>query len=125
MKIAAATNDGSTIAADFRRAAYYAVLTVEGGQIVGRELRQKQPQGWYRAIGHTEHHGPAGAVPEVAHRHDLLADPIRDCQAALVAGIDPVDRGHLEEIDVWPVVVEPGPIDVAVRAFVAGTLVGE
>jgi predicted Fe-Mo cluster-binding NifX family protein len=124
MKIAAATDDGNTVAADFEDAAYYAVLTVESGLIVGRELRQKRPQGWYRTTGHAEHHGPSDAVPEAAHRHDMLGDPIRDCDAILVSGISPQARSHLEAIGIWPVVVAPGPIDAAVQAFVAGTVPG-
>jgi predicted Fe-Mo cluster-binding NifX family protein len=124
MKIAAATDDGATIAADYGRAAYYAVLTVEAGSVVVRELRQKQPQGWYEAPGHAEHHGPADAVPETVHRHDPFVDPIRDCQVVLVAGIDPRDREHLEAAGIWPVVTWPGPIDAAVQAFLAGELVG-
>lgn len=124
MKIAAATNDGYHIAPDFGRAMYYAVLTVEEGIIVGRELRQKVPQGWYSATGHIEHHGPAGTAPETVHRHDALADPIRDCQAVLAAGMDPEDRAHFEAIEIWPILTEPGPIEAAVQAFLAGTLVG-
>lgn len=125
MKIAAATNDGATIAADFGSAAYYAVLTVEEGSVVVRELRQKQPQGWYEATGHAEHHGPADATPETVHRHDALADPINDCQVVLVAGIEPHDRDHLEAVGIWPIVTWPAPIDAAVQAFLAGELVGE
>lgn len=123
MKIAATTDDGATIAADFTAAAYYAVLTVEAATVVVRELRQKQPQGWYRVAGHTEHHGPAGAIPEAVHRHDTLADPIRDCQAVLVANISARDREHLEGVGIWPIVTQPGPIDAAVQAFLAGELV--
>lgn len=123
MKIAAATDDGATIAADLG-ASYYAVVTVEQGVIVAHELRQKQPQGWYEVAGHAEHHGPADAAPETVHRHDQLVDPIDDCQAVLVAGIDARDREHLEAVGIWPVVTSPGPIDAAVRAFLAGELVG-
>lgn len=124
MKIAAATDDGATIASDFASAAYYAVVTVEEGMIVARELRQKQPQGWYRVAGHVEHRGPEGAAPETVHRHDDLADPIHDCQAVLVANIEPHDREHLEMVGIWPIVTQPGPIDAAVQAFLAGELVG-
>ncbi len=123
MKIAAATNDGATIAADFAGASYYAVVTVEQGMIVAHELRQKQPQGWYEAAGHAEHHGPADATPETVHRHDQLADPINDCQAVLVAGIGPREREHLETVGIWPIVTRPGPIDAAVQAFLAGELI--
>lgn len=124
MKIAVATNDGCTIARDLGRAAYYAVLTVEGGLIVGRELREKQPRGWYRATGHAEHHGPASSVPETVQGHNMLVDPIDDCAALLASGIDPVSREQLEEAGIWPVEVEPGPIEPAVRALMAGALVG-
>ncbi len=123
MKIAAPTEDGRTIAPDFARASYYAVLTVDGGVIAGRELRQKRPQGWFRTASHVEHHGPANAAPEAAHVHDQLVDPIRDCEVVLASGIAPVDLGHLEEAEIWPVIVEPGPIDTAVEAFLQGTIV--
>lgn len=124
MKIAAATDDGANIAAEFGTAAYYAVLTVEAGTIVARELRQKQALGWYEVTGHAEHHGPADAAPETVHRHDQLADPIRDCQAVLVAGIGGADREHLETVGIWPIVTQAGPIDAAVQAFLTGELVG-
>jgi predicted Fe-Mo cluster-binding NifX family protein len=45
MKIAAITDDGKTISLHFGRAPYYQVLTVENGQILERELRNK--------LGHT------------------------------------------------------------------------
>ena len=41
MKIAAITDDGKTISQHFGRAAYYLVATVENGQIVDREMREK------------------------------------------------------------------------------------
>lgn len=41
MKIAAITDDGKTISQHFGRAQYYPVATIENGQIVDRELREK------------------------------------------------------------------------------------
>ena len=41
MKIAAITDDGNTISQHFGRAAYYLVVTVENGQIIDREFREK------------------------------------------------------------------------------------
>ena len=46
MKIAAITDDGNTISQHFGRAQYYLVATVENGQIVNREMRNK--------LGHTQ-----------------------------------------------------------------------
>jgi predicted Fe-Mo cluster-binding NifX family protein len=123
MKIAAATNDGATIAADLERADYYAVLTIEERMIVERELRDKTPRGWYRVSGHAEHHGPVGAAPEAEVRPDMLVTPIDDADVVLAAGIDPASRGKLEDAGIWPVAVEPGPIDEAVQTFLAGQLV--
>jgi predicted Fe-Mo cluster-binding NifX family protein len=41
MKIAIITDDEKTISQHFGRAIYYAVLTIENGQIVQREMRGK------------------------------------------------------------------------------------
>ncbi len=124
MKIAAATNDGNTIAADFESAAYYTVLIIESGLIAGRELRAKRPLGWYRATGHAEHHGPAAAAPETAEGHDTMIDPIDDCDAILVSGIEPQALSRLEAAGIWPVVVPPGAIDEAALNVLAERPVG-
>jgi predicted Fe-Mo cluster-binding NifX family protein len=123
MKIAAATDDGHTIALDLESAAYYVVYTVDAGLIVGLELREKRPRGWYQATGHAEHRGPSGAIPEAVHGHDMLTDPIRDCQVLLASGVEPATRGRLEAAEIWPIIVDPGPIETALQAFMAGLLV--
>ena len=41
MKVAVITADGQTISQHFGRAPYYAVFTVEEGQIAAKELRDK------------------------------------------------------------------------------------
>jgi predicted Fe-Mo cluster-binding NifX family protein len=41
MKIAAVSDDGTTISAHFGRAPFYVVVTVEDGRIVARETRDK------------------------------------------------------------------------------------
>ena len=124
MKIAVATDDGCNIAADLEHAAYYAVLTVDEGRIVHRELRDRLPQGWYQATGHVEHHGPYLARPETAHRHDPLTDPISDCQVVVAANMPDEVRQRFEAINIWPIVTEISPIDAAVQAFVSGQLIG-
>lgn len=114
MKIAAATNDGCHIAPDLDHAAYYAVLTLEEGSIVHRELRDRLPRGWYRAPGHAEHHGPRGVSPELRPSADTLTDPIRDCRFLLAAHITPEEAGRIAEAGITPISIEPAPIDEAV-----------
>ncbi len=41
MKIAAITDDGKTISQHFGRASHFMVITLEEGQIIERELREK------------------------------------------------------------------------------------
>ena len=41
MKIAVVTDDGETISQHFGRAQHYVVLTIENGQVTGREMRDK------------------------------------------------------------------------------------
>ena len=74
MKIAIVTEDGHTVSQHFGRAPYYAVLTVEGGLIVARELRPKT--GPHQTGGPREEHagsGPHGTSPEAQSRHDQMA----------------------------------------------------
>jgi len=45
MKIACITDDGQTISQHFGRASHYMVVTVEQGQIVDHEMREKRMHG--------------------------------------------------------------------------------
>lgn len=56
----------------------------------------------------------------MAHPHDTLVDPIRDCQAVLAAGMGRGHRARLQAAGLSPVASQPGPIDAAVLAFAAG-----
>ena len=55
MKIAAITDDGKTISAHFGSAPKIAVIEVEDGQVIGRELRDKP--GHSHEHGHDHDHG--------------------------------------------------------------------
>jgi len=56
MKIAAVTEDGTTISQHFGRAPYYLVVTVEDGQIVNKEKEDKV--GHHSFAGIPEEHIP-------------------------------------------------------------------
>ncbi len=86
MKIAAVTEDGVTISQHFGRAPYYVVLTVEDGQVVGREQREKVAHG-RGADGHVHVEGQAHGFDAASQdTHGRMAAPIADCQVLLARG---------------------------------------
>jgi predicted Fe-Mo cluster-binding NifX family protein len=125
MKIAAITEDGKTISRHFGRARYYLVLTVEDGQIIDRELREK--------LGHTHFHNqahqpeapgqPHGMGAASHNKHVQMSQVISDCQALLCGGMG---RGAYESmlaLNIKPVVTEFDNIEKAVMAYVDGKIV--
>jgi predicted Fe-Mo cluster-binding NifX family protein len=91
MKIAVITNDGTTISQHFGRAPYYLVFTVEDGEIVGKELRDKighrqfvnEPQDHDHDHNDPRGHG-FGAHSE--RKHVRMIETIQDCEAIIVRG---------------------------------------
>jgi len=83
MKIAAISEDGTTVSQHFGRAPYYLVVTVEDGQVVSKEKRDKAGHHTFAANQHPdtapgERHGyDTGAQS----RHATMAQSIGDCQA--------------------------------------------
>ncbi len=85
MKIAVATDDGRTISAHFGRAAYYAILTIENGQITARAMVEKP-------VHHHHHHNdPHHEGGHHHHDHHAMIDPIADCQVAIARGYGPAN----------------------------------
>jgi predicted Fe-Mo cluster-binding NifX family protein len=124
MKIAAVTDDGITISQHFGRASQYAVLTVEKGQIVSRELRDKL--GHSHFAGQERAHDPSqphGFGPEAQDRHSRMIGAIQDCQVLLARGMGSGARSSLEAAGIHTIVTDVEDIDAAVQGFVAGRLV--
>ncbi len=127
MKIAAITDDGKTISQHFGRASYYLVATVEDGQIVNRELREK--------LGHThfvnqphlkEQPGQPHGMDAVSHnKHLQMAEAIADCEALLCRGMGMGAYQSMQARDIRPVVTDIVAIDEAVMAYVGGNIVDQ
>jgi len=127
MKIAAVTDDGQTICPHFGRAAYYAVLTVEDGQIVGQELRSKLGHAQFAA---EEQAGPATEDPRGhgfgagAHdRHTRMAQAIADCQVLLAGGMGWGARESLQQQGIQVVTTDVADIRAAAQSYLDGNLV--
>jgi hypothetical protein len=68
MKIAAITDDGKTISQHFGRASHYLVATVENGQIISRELREKLGHSQFASEPHaTEIPGQPHGMDPASH----------------------------------------------------------
>jgi len=123
MKIACVTDDGTTISEHFGRARYYAVLTVERGKIVARELRDKMghqqfmAQGLGMSVG-----GHHGADPASHNKHLSMAQTIADCEALLCRGMGYGAYQSLQQLGIRPVVTDVADIDAAALAYAEGRL---
>jgi len=127
MKIAVITEDGKTISRHFGRAPHYLVTTVENGQVVNRELRDKLGHAQFHEEGHE--HGetgqPHGFGPAADQRHGRMADAIADCDAVLCGGMG---RGAYESMkarNIRPVVTDIVYIDEAVAAYASGKIIDQ
>jgi len=94
VKIAIATDDGQSISAHFGRSRAYAVITVEDGAVVGREIRPKAAPHLDAAPPHEETSGSHDS--RSAHlRHDQMIAPVTDCACLIARGMG---RGAYDRI---------------------------
>jgi predicted Fe-Mo cluster-binding NifX family protein len=124
MKIAAITDDGKWISQHFGRAPYYLVLTIENGQIVGRELRDK--------LGHThfvdqpheseQSSQPHGMNASSHNKHLQMAEAIADCEALLCGGMGMGAYQSMVVCGIKPVVTEIQEIEHAAMSYVEGKI---
>jgi predicted Fe-Mo cluster-binding NifX family protein len=123
MKIACITDDGRTISQHFGRALHYVVLTVEDGQIVGREMRDKLGHQHLAAAEHQDAPGvPHGTDPASHDRHTRMAQAIADCQVLLCRGMGYGAYQSMQRLGITPIVTDVGEVDAAVLAYVQGRL---
>lgn len=125
IKVAAITDDGKTISQHFGRAQYYLVATIENGQIINREMRNKLGHSHFVNEPHTaEQPGQAHGMDSASHdRHLQMAETIADCEALLCRGMG---RGAYESMQtrgIRPIVTEIANIDEAILAYNQGSIV--
>ena len=123
MKIAAVTEDGITISQHFGRAPYYVVLTVEDGQVVGREQREKVAHG-RGADGHVHVEGQAHGFDAASQdTHGRLAAPVADCEVLLARGMGMGAYESLQQAGIRPIITTIANIDEAALQAANGTIV--
>jgi predicted Fe-Mo cluster-binding NifX family protein len=127
MKIAAITEDGKIISQHFGRAAYYLVATVENGQIVSRELRNKLGHTHFVDQPHAEEQPgqPHGMDAASHNKHLQMAESIADCEALLCRGMGMGAYESMKALGIRPVVTDIAAIDEAVIAYIGGNIVDQ
>ena len=128
MKIAALTDDGTTVSQHFGRARYYAVVTVEEGRELGRELVDRtdtlMPVAEHQArqglTGAIDCHGTGTAA---AATHLRMVQPNRDCQVLLGGGMSWRARECLLGAGIRPVLTDIESLDQTVQAYLDGSIV--
>jgi predicted Fe-Mo cluster-binding NifX family protein len=124
-KIAAITDDGTTISQHFGRAAYYLVATVEDGQIVNRELREKLGHAQFSSQPHVEEAaGQAHGMDSASHnKHLQMAEAISDCVALLCRGMGRGAYESMQSRGITPIVTDIAAIEEAFLAYISGDIV--
>ncbi|MBN2148100.1 MAG: NifB/NifX family molybdenum-iron cluster-binding protein [Anaerolineales bacterium] len=127
LKVAAITDDGKTISQHFGRAQYYLVATIENGQIVHRELRNKLGHYHFADQPHTEEQpGQLHGMDSASHnKHLQMAEAIADCEALLCRGMGMGAYESMKVSGIRPVVTDIATIDDAIKAYVDGTIVDQ
>jgi predicted Fe-Mo cluster-binding NifX family protein len=129
MKIAIVTDDERTISQHFGRAPYYLVVTIEDGQIVQRELREKLGHAQFASEPHGHDHESHsrdrghGFGLASQSRHARMAEVISDCLAVLCGGMGAGAYENMRTRGIQPVVTGIAEIDEAVMAYVEGRIV--
>ena len=124
VKIAAISEDGTTISQHFGRALLYVVLTVEDGRIVNKETRNKAGHHTFAAhhdapLAPGERHGyDAGSQA----KHRSMAEAIADCQVLLAGGMGWGAYESLKSRGVEPLVTDVENIEEAVKLYLQGKL---
>jgi len=133
MKIAAVTDDGKKISAHFGRATKYAVYTVEDGQIVARELRDKLG---HRDFAGEEHHAHDhehshdhnhenghGHGKHSADKHQRMFAAILDCDVLLARGMGQGAYAGLDQAAITPILTDIADVETAVLAVIDGKII--
>ena len=103
MKIAVVTDDERSICQHFGPACYYVVYTIEGTEIVAREIREKGTH-----------------IEDALGRQDAMIAAIRDCTAVLVGNVSLGSTIALEEAGIIPIATPFNNVQEAVQAFMEG-----
>lgn len=115
IKIALATEDGIHVSEHFGRAPYFQVATIENGQVVSSERREKA---FHQGPHDHSHHDHAG---HDSHAGGMVA-AVQDCTVIVAGGMGRPAFAAIQAAGLTPIITDEREIANAVRAFATGTL---
>ena len=124
MKIAAISEDGTTISQHFGRAPLYVVVTVENGKIKSKEKREKAGHHTFAGGQHPET-APGekhGYDADAQSRHAQMAQSIDDCKVLIAGGMGWGAYDSLKSRGIDTVVTDVASIDEAIKLYLDGKL---
>ena len=125
MKIAIITDDEKNISQHFGRAIYYAVLTIENGQIVQREMREKLS---HKHVANESHEHTSesdqrhGFDPASQSLHGQMSQAIADCEALICGGMGAGAYESIRERGIRPIITDIEDIETAALAYASGII---
>ncbi len=112
MKIAVVTDDNETISYHIGKAKKFSILTVDEGQIVSREIRERTGCLDYqleRSKGQTRHQGAPGENGYGRHSIEDRRSWLKlifDCKAVLARGMDQRANNGLRCMGIQPIITD-------------------
>lgn len=114
-KVAIATEDGTRVSAHFGRARYFEVVTLEDGEIVASERRDKP----FHQGDHSAHHAHGG--PD-SHAGGMVA-VVGDCSAVVAGGMGTPAYQAIQAAGLNAILTDEHDLQKAAKAYASGTLV--
>jgi hypothetical protein len=128
MKIAIATDNGSTISQHFEQAKRYVVITIEDGFIIFRETLVKATHQDYK---HDGLYGQARRCDDVHAKgygrqsednNKRIIETINDCQLVLARSMERGVFIGFHQMDIQPILTDIHVIDNALHAVINGSI---
>ena len=119
-KIAVVTKDEEKVSAHFGMAPLYRVFSVEAGQIVAVETREKPHHKKHPEHHHSQDHGHGQHRHGRDHHDDMFA-PIADCQVLICGGMGGGAHAKAQAASL-EIVLTSGPIEAVVQAYLNGEI---
>lgn len=124
IKIAVVTNTGETVSRHFGRARSYLVVTIDGGEVVARELRPKAGHDDFAGRGHETHERgePRGYGHGAPAKHRAMTESILDCAVLIAGGMGQGAYQAVREAGIEIVMTEERDIETAIGLYLTGNL---
>lgn len=118
MKVAVASEDGTRVSSHFGRSSCFLIFEIEGGKVVGREVRDNDFTAHAKGEckGETHHDHPSDS-------HASIVEALRDCKAVICYGMGARAAEALNRQGIHPYILsERCTPEAAVGLFVEGKL---